>query len=163
MRVILISALLVTSAADVFAGPRLRNRYRYQAVVPSRVYQPSAEVAGTTPLPEATTSPDVPGDALAEVNAARARRGLPPFILDRGLEQAAQTCAALRAQYLLAGHTANDFAALPPGSAASAAGCGALEPSWGWGSCCTYDNYRYAGAAVVTGRDGRRFMHLFVR
>jgi hypothetical protein len=163
MRLILISALLVASAADSFAGPRLRNRYRYQTVAPTYNYQPPSEPVGATPLPEATASPVVAVNALAEVNAARARRGLPAYLPDEGLEQAAQTCALLRAQYLLAGHTANDFAALPQGTAASAAGCGALEPSWGWGSCCTYDNYRYAGAAVVTGRDGRRFMHLFVR
>jgi hypothetical protein len=30
-------------------------------------------------------------------------------------------------------------------------------------SCCVYDNYTYGGAAYVTGRDGKRYMHLFVR
>jgi hypothetical protein len=30
-------------------------------------------------------------------------------------------------------------------------------------SCCVYENYTYAGAAWVSGRDGRRYMHLFVR
>jgi hypothetical protein len=155
MRLFLISTLFFTLSADVTAGPRWRARSSYQATPAPILRFESTAVA--------TTADGTTGDALAEVNAARASRGLPPFLHDEGLAQAARTCAELRAQYLLAGHTANDFAALPPGSTASAAGCGALEPSWGWGTCCTYENCRYAGAAVVTGRDGRRFMHLFVR
>lgn len=102
-------------------------------------------------------------DTLAEVNAARAKKGLKPFIYDAGLEVAAKKCAELRAASLIAGHLPNDFAHVPQGTTAKAAGCGALEPSWGWGTCCMYDNYTYAGAAVVMGRDGRRYMHLFVR
>lgn len=102
-------------------------------------------------------------DALAEVNAARARRGLRPFIMDEGLTRAAKGCADFRAQRLIAGHTSNDFAALPAGSTARAAGCAAWAPGLGWGSCCTFENYTYAGAAYAIGRDGRRFMHLFVR
>lgn len=102
-------------------------------------------------------------DALAEVNAARARRGLPAFIYDENLTRAAAGCADFRAARLIAGHTVNDFAALPSGTIARASGCAALEPSWGWGSCCTYERYTYAGAAIAVGRDGKRYMHLFVR
>lgn len=102
-------------------------------------------------------------EALDEVNAARARRGLPPFQHDEGLTRAAQACAQYRADRLIEGHTSNDFAFLPAGSQAAAGGCAAWEPSWGWGSCCTYDRYAYAGAAYALGRDGRRYMHLFVR
>lgn len=110
-----------------------------------------------------TPAPAAVYDGLAEVNAARASRGLPPFLRDDGLSQAARTIAVIRANGLIRGHTANDFAGLPPGSSASAAGCGALEPSWGWGTCCTYDRYTVAGAAWVQGRDGLRYMQLFVR
>jgi hypothetical protein len=102
-------------------------------------------------------------EALDEVNAARAARGLPPFIRDAGLTAAAAGCAEFRAARLIAGHTANDFAALPPGAYATSAGCAAWEPGMGWGSCCTFDRYTYAGAAYALGRDGRRYMHLFVR
>lgn len=102
-------------------------------------------------------------DALAEVNKARAERGLPPFKHDANLYKAAASCADFRAARLMAGHTSNDFNALPAGTTATASGCGALEPSWGWGSCCTYDRYTYAGAALTIGRDGKRYMHLFVR
>lgn len=101
--------------------------------------------------------------ALDEVNARRARRGLRPFIFDEGLTQAAEQCAAIRASRFIDGHLPNDFAYLPPGSTASAAGCGALEPSWGWGTCCMDDNYTYAGAGLVMGANGKRYMHLFVR
>ncbi|MCI0702963.1 MAG: hypothetical protein L0241_17945 [Planctomycetia bacterium] len=103
------------------------------------------------------------GDGLDEVNAKRAAHGLRPFIRDEGLTQAAQACASYRAQYGLFGHTSNDFGFVPAGSSASAAGCAAYPASYGWMSCCTYDNYTYGGAAWVTGRDGKRYMHLFVR
>jgi hypothetical protein len=102
-------------------------------------------------------------DALDEVNAARAARGLRPFIKDDDLTAGAINVADFRAARLIAGHTSNDFGGLPEGCRASAAGCAAWEPSWGWGACCTYENYRYAGAAWAMGRDGRRYMHLFVR
>jgi hypothetical protein len=102
-------------------------------------------------------------EALDEVNATRAARGLPPFVKDDGLTQAAVGAAKYRAEHLMAGHTSNDFAFLPAGASAPAAGCAAWEPSLGWGSCCTYDSYTYAGAAYAYGSDGRRYMHLFVR
>jgi hypothetical protein len=102
-------------------------------------------------------------NALAEVNAARAARGLRPYVEDANLTVAASAAADYRASYRMAGHTSNDFAFLPAGCFAPAAGCAAWEPSWGWGACCTYDNYTYAGAAYTYGSDGRRYMHLFVR
>jgi hypothetical protein len=121
------------------------------------------EKPGTCPIapPIRTASESI--DALAEVNAARASRGLRPFILDDGLTKAALGAARFRAANLIAGHTANDFAYLPAGVHATAAGCAAWHDSWGWGSCCTYDGHTYAGAAWVKGSDGRRYMHLFVR
>jgi hypothetical protein len=103
------------------------------------------------------------GDGLDEVNAKRAARGLRPFIRDEGLAHAARGCAAFRAERGLFGHSSNDFAFVPAGSSASSAGCAAYPASYGWMSCCTYESYTYAGAAWVTGRDGKRYMHLFVR
>jgi hypothetical protein len=102
-------------------------------------------------------------EALAEVNAARAARGLKPFIKDASLTAGALNVADFRAERLMTGHTSNDFGGLPVGCTATSAGCAAWEPSWGWGACCTYDNYTYAGAAWTKGRDGRRYMQLFVR
>ena len=102
-------------------------------------------------------------DALDEVNATRAVRGLRPFIKDDDLTAGAIHVADFRAARLVQGHTRNDFAGLPEGCTARASGCAAWEPSWGWGACCTYENYRYAGAAWAMGRDGRRYMQLFVR
>jgi hypothetical protein len=110
----------------------------------------------------ATTS-IVDGDALDEVNAKRAARGLRPYLRDDGLTQAARACAAFRAAHGLFGHTANDFGFVPAGAWASAAGCAAYPAEYGWMSCCVYEGYTYAGAAYVTGADGRRYMHLFVR
>jgi hypothetical protein len=101
-------------------------------------------------------------DALAEVNAVRAKRGLRPYIRDEGLTIAAQKCANIRAAQRIAGHI-DDFTMLPPGVSASATGCGALTPDWGWGTCCTTENWTYAGAACVIGNDGKRYMHLFCR
>jgi hypothetical protein len=102
-------------------------------------------------------------EALDEVNAVRAARGLRPLVKDDGLTEAALGAAKYRADRLMAGHTSNDFAFLPAGASAPSAGCAAWEPSLGWGSCCTYDSYTYAGAAWALGSDGRRYMHLFVR
>ncbi len=108
-----------------------------------------------------------PGDdALDEVNATRAARGLRPFIRDEGLTQGARATANYRAANLIQGHVGgnmSDFAFVPSGTSCTATGCAAWEPSMGWGSCCTYDGYTYAGAAWAMGRDGRRFMSLFVR
>lgn len=112
------------------------------------------------------TSAAFAGDALDEVNAARARRNLPPYTRDAGLTVAAQSCAEYRAARLNRGHVMTgmgDFQFLPQGVTAASAGCGALTIEWGWATCCTYDRYRFAGAAFVWGRDGRRYMQLFVR
>jgi hypothetical protein len=102
-------------------------------------------------------------DALDEVNAVRAKRGLPKFVRDEGLSEAAAKCAEYRAARLISGHTSNDFSFVPTGSSASAAGCAAWPADLGWGACCTYENWKTAGAAWARGRDGRRYMHLFVR
>ncbi|HSQ56076.1 MAG TPA: hypothetical protein VLM40_10040 [Gemmata sp.] len=185
----LIAALALTSfATDSEAGPfRRRAHQSYQpayqwyplstAVDPSSnyvsYYSPPSGSSGESGTATGvivgdsgiTSTPAtlVDGDGLDEVNAKRAALGLRPYIRDENLYRAAKACAEFRAQYLLFGHTGNDFAFLPAGSDASSAGCAAYPVSYGWMSCCVYDNYTYAGAAWVTGRDGRRFMHLFVR
>jgi hypothetical protein len=102
-------------------------------------------------------------DALDEVNAVRAARGLRPYIRDDNLAAGAKNVADFRAQYLTQGHTANDFSGLPPGISATASGCAAWPAGMGWGSCCTYEHWTYAGAAYAMGRDGKRYMQLFVR
>jgi hypothetical protein len=126
------------------------------------------DLGGTPTTPELQAavggqSNSATAEALDEVNAARAARGLRPFVRDAGLTSAAAGCAEFRAARLIEGHTANDFAALPAGAHATGSGCAAWEPWLGWGSCCTYEGYTYAGAAYAMGRDGRRYMHLFVR
>lgn len=151
MRTLLALVVLSLVAGDSQALGRRRAR----ASEPVYVQPTYSPVSSGTPL--------AASDALGEVNAARAARGLRPYVLDPLLTRAAEAAASFRAAHRIHGHTRNDFAYLPPGSSASAAGCGALEPSWGWGACCTYDRYTYAGAAVVYGADGRRYMHIFVR
>lgn len=103
--------------------------------------------------------------ALDEVNAARAKRGLRALILDPLLSRAAYKAAQLRSERGIHGHLPEgDMTCLPSGAAADAAGCAALDSSWGWQSCCWDDpQYTHAGAAWVMGNDGRRYMHIFVR
>lgn len=101
-------------------------------------------------------------DALAEVNAARAQRGLRPFAHDPNLTAGAMQAATIRASRGIHGHLANDFHCLPPGTTAAAAGCGVEHPGFGWLSCCTFDNYQMAGAAKCRDANGRWFFHLFV-
>ena len=165
MRVMMmLAALFVAAEATAQAGPFRRSRQnQYVSPAPRQtpvVMQNESSVIQTGATATATNGAD---DALNEVNAERARRGLRPYQPDPLLNQAAQSCARIRAANFIRGHLPNDFAHLPPGASASAAGCGALEPSWGWGTCCTDGNYTYAGAAWVMGTDGRRYMHLFVR
>ena len=106
-------------------------------------------------------------EAMDELNAQRARRGLRPFLRHDGLTVAAGRAAHFRAERLIAGHV-DDFAFLPSGSTANAAGCGAWYPmpnqSGGptFGTCCMWEDWTYAGAAWAWGSDGRRYMHLFV-
>ena len=126
-----------------------------------RLYDAKADTWGERVTPPKAPPPK--SDALAEVNAARASRGLAPFIRDDGLMAAAQAAAEYRAARLIAGHTSNDFSFVPSGTSATAAGCAAWEPSLGWGSCCTYESWTYAGAGIAIGRDGRRYMHIHVR
>lgn len=102
-------------------------------------------------------------DALDEVNAKRATRGLRPFKRDEGLTQAAYECSKFRAVRRLFEHTSNDFQFVPRGTRAAAAGCAAYADRYGWMSCCMWENYTYAGAAWVRGSDGKRYMHLYVR
>lgn len=101
-------------------------------------------------------------DGLDELNALRAARGLPAYVRDAGLTQAAGSCAVTRARTLCFGHLPNDFAHLPPGSRADASGCAAYPASYGWLSCAMWDRNTYAGAAWAMGMDGKRYMHLFI-
>lgn len=104
-------------------------------------------------------------DGLDELNALRARSGLRPYLRDDKLTEAASWCATQRAARLIDGHLPeSDFTYVHKvGADAAACGCAAWEPSWGWGSCCSHDNYTYAGAAWAMGRDGKRYMHVCVR
>ncbi len=168
-RCLLALIALTAVTLDAEAGPFRRRvqptysppTYQSSAVVPVSYVNNSTPVATSATNPAAVSSGT--GDGLDEVNAKRAARGLRPFVRDDGLTQAATACATFRAERGMFGHTSNDFAFLPPGSSATSAGCAAYPAAEGWMSCCVYENYTYAGAAYVTGRDGRRYMQLFVR
>jgi len=138
-------------------------------------HDPSGNCAASTPTtpksPDpapnaATPSVITPNAALAEVNARRADRGLRPYIYDPALTEAARSAATYRARLRIRGHVPGglgDFQFLPAGAHAPTAGCGALEPHWGFQTCAMYDRYTYAGAASVPGDDGLIYHHLFVR
>ena len=165
MIVVLMMVFVVVEAA-VQAGPLRRQRpNRIVAAAPSEAAVPAPDASSVHSKKAESNSllTKSVDDALAEVNAERARRGLRPFLSDKRLNEAARTCAKIRATKRIEGHLDSDFEYLPAGASATAAGCGALEPSWGWRTCCTYDNYTHAGAAWVMGTDGQRYMHLFVR
>lgn len=160
----LLALLLIVGSANA--------RPRRAAVVTSKTASCSSSMSCangicTTSTQQTTTttaeSVSEAVEALAEVNARRARSGLRPFIQDPLLTEGAKRCAIERARRGLFGHLPSDFAYLPPGAQARAGGCAAYPPSMGWYSCCCEDNATYAGAAWAMGRDGRRYMHLFVR
>lgn len=109
-------------------------------------------------------SAETVSEALDEVNAARAKRGLRPFVKCDLLTTGAVNAATHRAARRIEGHIpGGDFAFLPAGASATAAGCAAWPTGYGWGACCTYESFTHAGAAYAMGNDGRRYMHLFVR
>lgn len=113
-------------------------------------------------------------ESLKEVNACRAKRGLRPFIFDANLTLAAKHVAKYRAKHNISGHIGgnlSDFHFVPQYSngkkvynlSSLAAGCGCWNVNEGWGTCCMYDTkYRYAGAYAEV-KNGKRFMHIFVR
>jgi hypothetical protein len=107
------------------------------------------------------------GDALPTLNGQRAAKGLPAYARDDGLSVAALAAARYRARYRIRGHVTagmGDFAFLPPGCNADAAGCACWPPTMGFGACCMDDTeYHCAGAATVRGADGMNYHHLFVR
>ena len=130
-----------------------------------RDWAPGQPVPKVEARPSAQAAPAQP-DALDEVNAHRAARGLRPFVRDPGLMASAQELAQHRAAHRIQGHVSGgmgDFGFLRHGSSASSAGAGAWAPGTGWGTCCTYENYTYAGAGYAIGADGLRYMSLFVR
>lgn len=105
---------------------------------------------------------DEPYDAMAELNAIRRSRGLRPFIRDEGLTRGAMSAAKFRADRFIKGHAKSDFAFLPRGVTAEAAGCSACDPWWGFLACCDDENWLFGGAASCKGADGRIYHHLFV-
>lgn len=153
-------------AAGTFDVPDPRDGGVYHCTSAEQAEAVRAMLAGrgTPPVPAVATVPAAPpvGTELDEVNALRARRGLPPYQLDPLLADAARRAAGYRAANRIEGHTRNDFAFVT-GTTATGAGCAAWPVGAGWGSCCIYDNARYAGAGSKVGPDGRRYMHLFVR
>lgn len=156
--------VLMASVGIVEAGPFRRNHHYTQTYQPVQVQQPTYFISSVQ-QPEMVSESG--NEALGEVNAKRAARGLRPFIFDPNLTVAAQRAATYRAQHQLFGHLIGgmgDFGFLPPGTSAASAGCAAYPASYGWLSCCTYESKcTYAGAAWAMGSDGKRYMHLFVR
>jgi len=155
-------AALAFSPQDVSAA----GRRRVANLAPARMTVPPSKPAIAVAPASTPVSFSESPDALDEVNQARAARGLPPYARDPNLTAAALAAARYRASVLLAGHVMSgrgDFQFLPAGTSAAAAGCAALEPSWGFQACAQFERWTYAGAAWVIGRDGRRYSHLFVR
>jgi len=161
-----IAAVLLCTSGSNASDQKARGRSAWAWAVSSNSSESPNSSTITQPNKSNESSPlrlTGSDDALDEVNSYRAKRGLPAFQHDPQLTIAAKRAAETRAKHLWNGHLTNDFACLPPGASADAAGCGALEDSWGWGTCCMDDNYSHAGAAWVRGSDGKRYMHLFVR
>lgn len=156
-RLLLASAAVVLMVSDAQAFGRRGPRVQYNAATVQAGSAGAVETDGW----RFETGGYV--EALNEVNAVRAARGLNALIPDAALTEAAGRCAQYRAARLVFGHTPNDFAFMPAGGFARAAGCAAYPPVDGWLSCCMWDRATYGGAAWVMGADGKRYMHLFVR
>src|SRR5262245_54901178 len=144
-RILLGAFCLTMIAIDLEAGPlrrRVRSAPQYPMQQPDVIMPTVAPGSspGVVTVSAVAAMPAGSGDGLEEVNTQRAARGLRPYVRDESLTQAAQRCAAFRAERGLFGHTSNDFAFLPAGVCAGSAGCAAYPASYGWMSCCVYDN-----------------------
>lgn len=103
---------------------------------------------------------------LEQVNARRRAAGLTPYIECPDLAAGAKACAEYRAAQGIAAHTGNDFAFLPRGCRASAAGCNiaAHGGTAAFQTCAMYEAAcTHCGCATARAADGRVFHHLFVR
>lgn len=134
--------LLVT---DVEAQGRRSRRSYVPQYVPQVVQKENSGPISTNFKADAIIE-----NALAEVNEARAKRGLKPYIYDATLAKAALECAKYRAARHMAGHCdgqRGDFGFLPSGYDTNGVvgGCAGLEPSWGFQACAMFDNYTYCG------------------
>jgi hypothetical protein len=93
------------------------------------------------------------GGAFDEVNAWRRGAGLPQLIEDPAMTEFAQKKAQYRAaRGLKDGHQGPS---VPTGWTE---GCGEAKASWGWLTCATECDFRYAGAGIAIGVDGERYM-----
>src|SRR5262245_27206415 len=103
LRVLLGVLCLMTIATTLEAGP-VRRRVRSASQYPIQQIPADVRVVSTdssldvVPASAGSTMPAGSGDGLDEVNAQRAARGLRPYVRDEGLTQAAQKCAAFRAE-----------------------------------------------------------------
>lgn len=178
-KIVALTVLLVLCAAADARGRRRHRTYgthytqsstpyvASQAVVQPKTASVAPQVCPNCPkVIEYLPAKRYHADVLEEVNANRASRGLRPYIRDEGLVLAARGAAEYRARLRIRGHVMEgrgDFGFLPVGTTAAAAGCGALEPSWGFQACAVYDDFTYAVAATVKGEDGLLYHQLFVR
>ncbi len=169
MRMCLVLPLLCAPLA--FAGepklidipdPRDNSVYHVPADNTALIAAVKAKIAGTVAKPVSAKEVKSDGSALADLNRQRAARGLKPYIEDPALTAAAEAAAQYRAARGIAGHTANDFAFLPPGAHASCAGCAANSAAYGYMACEVFGQHTYCGAAWVN-VGGRLFCHSFYR
>ena len=101
---------------------------------------------------------NVHADGMDEVNEWRRRSGLPPFIEDPAMTKFAELKARFRAERNLRdGHHG------PQPAAGWHEGTGEATATWGWLTCESESDFKYAGAALCVGRDGTRFMVLVCR
>lgn len=109
-------------------------------------------------LAAALISQTANADGMDEVNEWRRRTGLPSFVEDPAMTRFAEMKARYRAQ-----HNLRDGHQGPKPPAGWHEGTGEAQPSWGWLTCESESDFRYAGAAVCVGVDGTRFMVLVCR
>lgn len=122
-------ALFLLTGAVGFALAAGARRFVEQSRHEPSAWRDPCPATGKRPLPvavEASAGEPQATEAMAEVNAARAKRGLPAFQRDDGLTTGALACATYRARRGIKGHY-RDFFFLPEGTTAKASGCGALS------------------------------------
>lgn len=102
--------------------------------------------------------PSVLADGMDEINEWRRRSGLRPFIEDPKMTEFARAKARFRAERgLQNGHQGPK----PPRNWHE--GTGEATSTWGWLTCESESDFKYAGAGICVAADGTRYMVLVCR
>lgn len=137
-------------------APYQQHQQRSYAVAQATMVLPAQpQIVTRSSTPSVVSQPATTGSAIAEVNAIRARQGLPAFIEDPSLSAVAHQKATIQA---------NRGAMFHPGGSMGGARYEGVGMGAQFTSCYLHSNIgQYAGAATVVSANGQRYHCLLIK